>query len=236
VANGILRRITYYLLFYRILMNISYFLRIALLLVCHLAYAQEDIPFEKEIQAFEAQDKQKFPPRNAIVFTGSSSIRLWKDLDASFPGKKVIGRGFGGSNLNDLDRYLDRIVFPYKPRKVVIYSGENDIAQGVPAEEVVSRFQRVFTRLRQQLPRASVIFISMKPSPSRAEKIGEMQKANIAIELFLNSQPNTAYVDVFTLMLDEAGNPRTDLFVEDNLHMNEEGYTMWASAIAPYLK
>jgi lysophospholipase L1-like esterase len=197
---------------------------------------QDKHPFEEEILAFERTDKEKAPPRKAILFTGSSSIRLWKDLAAGFPDKKVINRGFGGSGLGDLIYYADRIIYPYQPKQVVIYSGENDIAAGKTPEQVFSDFKILFAAIRQKLPNTPIAYISMKPSPARAAKIEQVKAANQLISDFLKTQKKARYINIFDKMLDASGRPRPELFVLDRLHMNGEGYKIWTQTIQPHLR
>jgi lysophospholipase L1-like esterase len=217
-----------------------YHLLLALLLgACSIASscAQEPKPpFWDEIEAFKEQDREQMPPPGALLFVGSSSIRLWNSLADDFPAHQVINRGFGGSTLPDLEYYLPDIVLPYKPRQIIIYSGENDIASGkVSAEELLARFDRIFTAIRQEMPQVPILYISMKPSPSRLQFQPLLQTANALLQDYLSQQPHTAWVDVFTPMLDESGQPRPELFIEDQLHMNEEGYRIWAEKVERYL-
>ncbi|AHM60397.1 G-D-S-L family lipolytic protein [Flammeovirgaceae bacterium 311] len=196
----------------------------------------ENPAFWQEIQQYKLKDKQNPPPQGAILFVGSSSIRMWEDLETAFPGHVVLNRGFGGSSLRDLEYYLDDIVFPYKPRQIVIYSGENDIAGGnISAEELLKRFSDVFEEIRDEMPHVPIAFVSMKPSPSREEHMPELEEANSLVRNYLRTKPNTRYIDVYSLMLDKNGQPLEDIFLEDNLHMNEKGYQIWSEAIEPYL-
>jgi lysophospholipase L1-like esterase len=193
-------------------------------------------PFWDEIQTFKQQDSLQQPPRQAILFVGSSSFRMWDNLQEMFPNHQIINRGFGGSNLLDLKYYLEDIVFPYEPKQVVIYSGENDIASGtVEAREVVRRFDAVFTAIRKKLPQVPITFVSMKPSPSRKQYMPVMQEANALIKYYLQKHPHTAYVDVYQPMLGPDGKPQPDIFLSDNLHMNQQGYRIWQKAIEPHL-
>ncbi|QHT66120.1 hypothetical protein GXP67_05270 [Rhodocytophaga rosea] len=196
----------------------------------------ETQPFIAEITAFEQADQAKFPPKKSIVFTGSSSIRLWADLQKSFPGKKIINRGFGGSGLSNLVFYADRIIIPYNPKQVVIYSGENDIAAGKTAEKVFNEFKRLAEKIKQKSPRTRITYISMKPSPSRMATIGELKKANALIENYLKENKMGDYINIYDPMLDAQKEPREELFVADRLHMNEKGYAIWTEIIRPYLK
>lgn len=194
------------------------------------------LPFEAEIQQFMEADNISMPPRGAVLFVGSSSIRLWNNLEKDFPSHKVINRGFGGSSLKDVNQYKDKIIFPYRPAQVVIYCGENDIASGVTASEVFSRFKDLYSSVRTNLPKATVIFISMKPSPSRAQFQAEIRAGNKLISDFLKKQKRARYVDVFTPMLDKDGKPREELFKSDMLHMNDQGYAIWKQKLEPLLK
>jgi len=192
-------------------------------------------PFYKEIQAFKAADKQHPPPQNAILFVGSSSFAMWQNVQTYFPEYPIINRGFGGSGLKDAIEYEDDIIAPYHPKQVVIYSGENDIAVNISANDVLQRFTTLFNMIRRDLPDASVVYISIKPSPSRQKFMPAMESANAMIKKFLSAKKNTAFVDVYHKMLDASGNPRPELFREDMLHMKRVGYEIWKEAIQPVL-
>ncbi|MGV3586012.1 MAG: SGNH/GDSL hydrolase family protein [Adhaeribacter sp.] len=199
-------------------------------------FAQTLQKFEKEITAFEQADKANPPKKNSIVFTGSSSIRLWNDLTEYFPGKTILNRGFGGSQTDEVVYYADRIVTPYKPKQVVIYSGDNDIASGKSPEKVLADFKTLFSRIRAASPKATVTYISIKPSPSRKQHLPNINQANALIKDFLAKEKRTAYVDVYNPMLLPSGKPKPELFRADSLHMTKAGYDIWAQVLKPYLK
>ena len=162
---------------------------------------------------------------------------MWKDLQNAFPRHVVINRGFGGSSLPHVIDYADEIVIPYKPKQVVIYCGENDFTNDTVTSKIVTdRFVTLFNLLRKELPRTEIVFVSMKPSPSRQRLMTEIEAANDAIRDFLQSKKRAAYVDIWDDMLDKNGAPRKELFLKDMLHMNEAGYAIWQKAIAPHLK
>jgi lysophospholipase L1-like esterase len=193
-------------------------------------------PFHEDIQAFKDADKTNPPAQNGIVFVGSSSFTMWQDVHNYFPGYPIINRGFGGSSLTDAIEYADDVVIPYHPKQVVIYSGENDVAAGnVYADEVFGRFTKLFKILRDSLPRAHIAYVSMKPSPSRQHLMPIFDSANNKIREFLGGKDNTAFVDVYHKMLDAAGKPRPELFLDDMLHMKPEGYKIWQGSLQPVL-
>ncbi|MES1250358.1 MAG: GDSL-type esterase/lipase family protein [Chitinophaga rupis] len=194
-------------------------------------------PFADDIRAFKKQDSIRFPPANAILFTGSSSFRFWQDVGDYFPGYTIINRGFGGSSLPDLIRYTDDIIFPYHPRQIVIYCGENDLAASghVTGDTVFERFKTLFELIRSRMPGENILFVSLKPSPSRAHLLPEMKKANLLIKTYLSIQTNARFIDVYDKMLNPDGSPRKELFRDDMLHMKPAGYAIWQQAIAPYL-
>jgi lysophospholipase L1-like esterase len=200
------------------------------------AQTQNFARWEKEIAAFEKADQASRPPKNSIVFTGSSSIRLWEGVSQDFPGKKILNRGFGGSETDAVAYFADRIVVPYKPRQVVIYVGDNDLAAGKSPEKVLADFKDLFFRIRKQVPQATITFISIKPSPSRMRILGQVRETNLLVKGFLSSQKRTSYVDVFTPMLRANGRPKPELFRADSLHMTRAGYEIWAAALRPHLK
>jgi acetyl esterase/lipase/lysophospholipase L1-like esterase len=195
-------------------------------------------PFWNEIAAFKEQDKASPPPASPILFVGSSSFRKWTDVNTYFPGFPIVNRGFGGSTLPDVIGYAYDIILPYKPKQVVIYCGENDLAtpDSIPASVVVDRFKTLFAIIRQNLPAATIDFVSIKPSPVRAAIQGKVIEANTAIRRFLERQPNAHFIDVYGAMLDAKGNMRKELFLEDMLHMRPGGYAIWKDIMLPYLK
>lgn len=194
-------------------------------------------PFADEIEQFKKQDKINPPPSNAILFVGSSSFRKWTDVGSYFPGYTIINRGFGGSILPDVIRYATDIIFPYHPKQVVIYCGDNDLASSdaVTADTVFERFRVLFELIRTNLPGENIAYVSIKPSPSRARLKEKMEQANLLIKTYLSLQQHAAFIDVYHKMLNPDGSVMTDIFLEDNLHMNAKGYAIWQKTISPYL-
>lgn len=199
------------------------------------AVAQDARPFWSEIEAFQKQDSLAMPAKNGIVFVGSSSIRMWKDAEQTFKKYQVINRGFGGSTLAEAITYLDYLVFPYEPRQVVIYSGENDVAGGVSATETFQRFKTLVTKIRAKQAELPLVYLSMKESPSRKQHRDTLLKANNMIKDYMSTLSKAVYVDVNAKMLDKDGSTRPELFREDMLHMKKEGYDIWKKALQPHL-
>lgn len=191
--------------------------------------------WETDMQRFEAADAQSPPPRGGVLFIGSSSIRFWDTLAQDFPGVPVINRGFGGSELRDSTWYADRIIVPYAPRQILIYAGDNDLNAGRTPQQLRADFIAFVERVRRDLPKAKIAYISNKPSPSRAQLLPVQREANTLIAAEAK-RLGVDYIDIFTPMLDASGQPDESLFVEDRLHMNRAGYVIWQRAIAPYLK
>lgn len=191
--------------------------------------------WEKDIAAFERQDRQKPPPQHAVVFVGSSSIRLW-DLHKSFPDLDAINRGFGGSQLADSVHFAPRIVLKYEPRLVVLYAGDNDIAAGKSPERVADDFRDFVRVVHGRLPKTRIAYISIKPSLLRRALWEKMRKANALIEAACKQGEGLTYIDAATPMLGADGKPRAELFRKDGLHLNDKGYALWASLLKPVLK
>jgi lysophospholipase L1-like esterase len=193
-----------------------------------------DIAFEQEIRQFEAAAAISPPPKGAVLFIGSSSIRLWDGLAADFPGSAVINRGFGGSELRDSTYYADRIIVPYAPRKILIYAGDNDLGSGRSPQQLREDFRSFVRRVRRDLAEVDIAYIAVKPSPARAHLLDTQRQANALIEAEAAAL-EVDFIDIFAPMLDAAGKPREELFLEDRLHMNRAGYEIWRRVIAPYL-
>ena len=193
--------------------------------------------FWKNIEYFRQQDSIKAPPEEPIVFVGSSSFTIWQKVNSDFPGYPILNRGFGGSTLTDVIRYADDVIVKYHPKQVLIYCGDNDLANSttITAEKVVERFKTLYGIIRNSLPDTRIDYVSIKPSPSRAHLLPKMIAANEGIKKFLEKDKNAGYIDVFSAMLDENGKPREDLFRQDRLHMKRNGYEIWIKVLKPYL-
>lgn len=220
-------------------------LRRSLLAVLLLACAPQPIhqpavsapsQWEPDIVAFETADRANPPRTGSVVFVGSSSIRMWESLASDFPGLPVVNRGFGGSELGDAVQFADRIVVPYKPRVVVLYAGDNDLAAGKTPEQVFAQFRSFVAIMHRELPNTRVVFIAIKPSIARVNIIDNMRTANQLIKNYIAKDNKLVYVDVFTPMLDASGQPRKDLFLEDGLHMNAKGYAIWRELVDPVVR
>jgi lysophospholipase L1-like esterase len=212
---------------------------LALLGIAQITNAQpfdpETAPFIKSITTFTETDRATPPAKDPVLFIGSSSLTMWKDIGEYFPRHPIINRAFGGSNLTHQIYFVNEIVLKYQPQKIILYCGENDIASGASAETVADRFKIWFRQVRKNMPAVPIAYISMKPSPSREKYLDTMRQGNQLIREFLTQQTHTQYVDIFPLMLDTDGKPRTDIFLKDMLHMNKGGYKLWQKALAPHL-
>ena len=210
-----------------------------ILLVATSSYAQEakdPTRFKDEIASLTANDKS-VNKKHLILFTGSSSIRLWKNLQSSFPGKNILNRGFGGSEMSDLLYYFDQLILPYQPEQIFIYEGDNDTNEGKTSEQVLKDATLLLNKIRSQIsPTVEVLFISAKPSLARAQLKDRYLKFNADLKLWSEKQTNVKFVDVWTPMMDKKGEVMNDLFIEDHLHMNEKGYVIWKRVIGPNLK
>lgn len=191
--------------------------------------------WEQDMQRFAAEDAIAPPPKHAVLFIGSSSIRFWDTLATDFPGVPVINRGFGGSEIRDSTWYAGRIVVPYAPRMIVLYAGDNDLASGRNPVQLRDDFRSFVARVRHDLPRVKIAYVSNKPSPARAGLLAAQRQANALIRQDIATMERVRFIDVFTPMLDAQGHPRESLFLDDRLHMNPAGYRLWKQVIAPYL-
>ena len=199
-------------------------------------FAQNKPAFWDDVQTIKKYDQMYKPPVHPILFIGSSSIRKWDDLTQVFAKYNALNRGIGGAVTNDITFYLKDIAFPYQPRQIVIYVGENDLpnAQTTP-DSVLNRTVNLYKSIRTELPNTPIIYISIKPSPSRDAFKAKAVASNALIKAFLAKEANTKYLDVYSLMLTKDGKLRPELFVEDMLHMNAAGYAIWQKAVEPHL-
>jgi len=209
-----------------------------LLLLSFILVQAQEKPFYKEIQNFKKQDSIKFPPKDAVLFIGSSSFTNWKDVQSYFPRHTIINRGFGGSSLPDVINYTADIVFPYEPKQVIIYCGENDftVAGGIAPSIVVDRVMQLIDLIRSRYPKIPIAYISIKPSPSRQHLWTGMQEANALIKKKLKKKKKVDFINVWDSMFNADGTIMKEIFLQDNLHMNAKGYAIWQKIMEPYLK
>jgi len=192
--------------------------------------------WESQVQAFEKKDKESPPPEGATLFVGSSTVRMWSTLAEDFKPMPVIGRGVGGCQISDMVYYADRLVIPYKPKRIVFYAGDNDLVSKKDAARVAADFKAFVEKVRKGLPDAKIYFLSIKPSPSRTKVWDEARKANQAVREYCQATAGLAYIDTATPMLDAEGKPRPELFLKDMLHLNRAGYELWIPIIKAALE
>jgi lysophospholipase L1-like esterase len=212
---------------------------VALLIASHIFFdasfaMAEEGRWESAIQAFEKQDAEQAPPKNGIVFVGSSSIRKW-DLKKWFPDRNVLNRGFGGSEVSDSLEFADRIIVKYEPRVVVVYAGDNDIGHDKTPQRVFDDVKQLVELIHSKLPKTKIVYIAIKPSIKRWALIAQVREANRLIAELASKDERLEFVDVDKPMIGEDGLPRKELFVEDGLHLSEEGYAIWTSLVRPHL-
>ena len=201
-------------------------------------YAQSMQPFQLEIDAFKKQDSIHPPSKHPILFVGSSSFTKWKTVNNDFPGFPILNRGFGGSRLTDVIYFAEETIFKYQPKQIFIYCGENDLAMdtSVTPQMVLDRYKTLHRMIRDRLGKnIPIVFVSLKPSIARWRLENKYIVTNQLIASFLKSDKHTTYVDVHEPMLDKNKEVLKDIFIEDNLHMNEKGYEIWIKIIGPQL-
>lgn len=195
----------------------------------------DPLRFEEEVQTFEEFDSKNSFPEDAILFVGSSSIRLWETADA-FPDFPVINRGFGGSHFSDLLYYYDTLVLPYDPSVIVLYEGDNDVASDKTNDQIFEDYLELTDQWMEDFPNAKLVFVPIKPSSSRWEYWPQMKKLNERIKDHINQNGQFYYVDMASPILGSDGKPNDSLFLDDLLHLNEDGYAKWNATIRPVLE
>jgi len=201
------------------------------------SYAQQ-LPnpgrFEGDIARFELQDRANPPPEGAILLTGSSSIARWNNQAAGVLSPlTVVPRGFGGSVMNDVLHYLDRVALAYKPRAILIYEGDNDTGSRnpIPKELILDQLAQIITKVHEELPETRIYVLSVKPSVLRWGVWSEAQAVNAGYKAIADNDPLVYYVDVATPFLNSDGTVMEDIFVADNLHFNDLGNLIWGATI-----
>jgi len=192
--------------------------------------------FDADIEQFVQHDKNSFPPINQFLFIGSSSIRLWQSLEDDMKPLKVINRGFGGAHIKHINRHLNKIVFPYKPKAIIFFCGSNDINGLNSSTDVFAEFEIFFNSVKKVLPKTKVFVIGIQPSPSRFDQRRRQLEWNDAVSNLTKTDPNLVFIDVSSAMLSSENKPRLELYTYDKLHMNENGYKIWTKLVRKDLK
>jgi lysophospholipase L1-like esterase len=191
--------------------------------------------WEKEIAGYERMDRTNPPPKEGVLFIGSSSIRLWKTLAQDFPDHRVINRGFGGSEIVDSTHFADRLVFPHRPKMIFLRAGGNDLWAGKSPEQVFADYKDFVTTIHAKLPEAEIAWISLSPSIARWKQADKEKKVNTLVKEYTKQNPRLKFIDTDDMVLGADGKPRPELFVADKLHFSAEGYKLLKERVRPYL-
>lgn len=212
---------------------------VGVLVVCGLTVSAQTNPdpkrFEKDIAAFEAEDRAAPPPAAAALFVGSSSIRYW-DVAGAFPGMKTIKRGFGGSHVSDNIFYADRIIVRYKPKLIVFYAGDADVAANKTADVIAADYRRLVATVHERLAGTPMVLIGTKPSPAHWKQMETIRRANALVKQLAGADPLLRYVDAEQALLGPDGGPRPELYAKNGLNFNERGYQIWTGALKPAIE
>ena len=193
--------------------------------------------FVRDFEKFAELDKANPPPaKNLTLFTGSSTIRRWTTLSEDFPEIPVLNRGFGGSQLHQVLHHFDDLFPLYKPERIVLYCGENDLWHGKSVVKTLDEFTTLVTRIRKILPNTPLVYLSCKPSPKRMSKWTIYQDLNGKIKTFCQKDPLLTFVDLSGILLGPDGKPATGIWDKDQLHVNQAGYARLTKLLGPVLK
>jgi lysophospholipase L1-like esterase len=199
------------------------------------AEARDYSRWEKEVAAYEAADRDHQPPKGGILFIGSSTIRLWKTLASDFPGRPVINRGFGGTEIVDATHFANRLIFPHEPKQIFLRAGGNDIHGGRVPKEVARDFAEFVRVVHARLPKTEILYIAVSPAPARWGESDKYRELNRLIREMALDMPRVGFVDAYDISLGPGLVARRELFVDDQLHFSAEGYRLLADCVRPFL-
>lgn len=214
--------------------------KIFILLICFIGISLESInaqtKWERELNYFKELDARNGVTKGEILFIGSSTFTLWKDVNDYFPGYKIVNRAFGGSKMREVLQHFDMLVKTYEPKQVVVYEGDNDLSWAEYSVDEYMKDMRCFVRLVQiNFPKTKISIVSIKPSPSKSEKtLEKFRDANSRLKEFC-FQNNIDYINTYDAMLNKDGSIKKEIFKSDMLHMNPDGYKIWKEVLSPYL-
>lgn len=198
-------------------------------------YAQDPTRFNNDVEKLVNTGYNFSDNKKLVLFTGSSSVRMWINVQEYFPGYNVINNGFGGSHFSDLIYFYNKLIIPHQPDILFIYEGDNDIASKEKPRKIVKEAKFLLSKIRRDLPNTDVVLISAKPSVARWDLRNEYQKLNKKLAKLADKQNKVEFADIWAAMVDENGNVFPDVFLEDNLHMNKKGYDIWGKELSRFL-
>ena len=201
-----------------------------------LSNAQDPARFKDQVTELFNAEYDFGSDKKLVVFTGSSSVRMWNDVQERFPEYNIINNGFGGSHFSDLLYYYDELITKHTPDYLFIYEGDNDVAGDKSTSRIKKDAKILVKKLKRDLPSTKVIFISPKPSIKRWHLKKQYEKVNRKLQKLCRKSENVEFADVWTAMLDTDGMVYNDIFLEDDLHMNKKGYDIWTQVLAGFLE
>lgn len=209
---------------------------LTLFITVSIAQAQERSPFSEEIRAIQKKyDTLIDPAKETLVFTGSSSIRIWYDVQERFPDHQIVNSGFGGSQASDLLAFSEELILQYKPKKVFIYEGDNDIAAGKSTKSIIKDIAEIINTIREQNQAVKIILIAAKPSIARWNLKRDYKRLNRKFKKMCRRDAEILFADVWKPML-HGRKVKRDIFSDDGLHMNAKGYTIWYDVLKPFVE
>jgi lysophospholipase L1-like esterase len=207
-----------------------------LLLTTFFVQAQDPARFQKEVDRLFNTEYDFSPAKKLVVFTGSSSIGMWNDIQERFPEFNVINNGFGGSHFSDLIYFYNELITKQTPEILFIYEGDNDVGSGKKTSVIYRDFKTLSKKLQRDLTSTKVVFISPKPSIARWHLNKQYHKINKKMARYCRKTDGFEFADVWPVMLENNGEIKKDLFIRDGLHMNKKGYDLWQEVIGEFLK
>lgn len=199
-------------------------------------HAQDPERLADEVNAIEKKYNSLLDAsKETIVFAGSSSVRIWHDLQERFPQQQIVNSGFGGSQASDLLAYTNELILQYKPKKVFIYEGDNDIATGKDSKEIITDLLAIIEKIRVQNPSVKIVLIATKPSIARWNLKRSYKRLNRKLKKLSRKDADLDYADVWKPMLIKR-KVITDIFLEDGLHMNAKGYAIWYDVLKEFVE
>lgn len=188
------------------------------------------------IDAILAADRTSPPPARAILFIGSSIFRQWTTVAEDMAPLPVFNRAFGGSRTGDILDHMDRIVLPYAPRLIVYYCGSNDINAGIAPAKIAGNFREFVERVHRTLPDTRVLYVAINRAPQKRKDWDKVDDANRQIEEYCRRNKRLGFIDVNPALFDSHGEPRMELYKDDQLHFHAPAYREFTRIIRPVVE
>lgn len=188
----------------------------------------DNTQFEAGVTLFDVYRLKKAD----IVFLGDS-ITARCDWSEVFPEYVTANRGIGSDTTQGVKNRLNSVV-SLRPEMVVILIGVNDVSYKIEAQST-DNMSTILKELKEAIPDLKIIVVSVLPATSDMSTLYKIRDMNESFKTVCKEKACT-FLDVYGAFAKENGTPRMELYSDDIIHLNGEGYSVLFDALEDKIK